>query len=60
MNIFCRFGMHKWHFLLSEVGWIPLRGWPVGTVCMNCGIAHPKPLRKPILTEPTTTETTNG
>lgn len=35
---------HRWHFLLSKVGYVPLYGWPAGTTCLRCGIPHPKPL----------------
>jgi hypothetical protein len=43
-NLFCLFGFHQWHYLLSEVGYIPLSGWPKGTTCLKCGVPHPKPL----------------
>lgn len=38
---------HKWHYLLSEVGYVPLHGWPLGTTCQRCGKEHPNPLPPP-------------
>ena len=46
-SILCRLGLHRWHYLLSEVGYIPLDGWPVGTTCERCGEAHPAPIVPP-------------
>ena len=47
MNLACRFGFHRWHYRLSEVGYVPLKGWPLGTSCIRCGIPHPQPLDPP-------------
>jgi len=43
----CSLSFHHWHYLLSEVGYVPLRGWPTGTKCLYCGIPHPNPLPVP-------------
>lgn len=43
----CRLGFHRWYYLLSEVGYVSLRGWPTGTKCLYCGIPHPNPLPVP-------------
>lgn len=46
-KILCPIGIHQWHFLLSEVDYIPLHGWPAGTKCLHCGKPHPRPLPTP-------------
>jgi hypothetical protein len=43
-RILCLAGIHAWHYRLSEVGYVPLRGWPIGTTCQHCGKSHPDPL----------------
>lgn len=47
MGIVCKILGHRWHYRLSEAGWVPLHGWPQGTRCMRCGAAHPHPLPAP-------------
>ena len=42
---------HAWHYRLSEVGYVPLHGWPTGTRCERCGAAHPNPLPVPTIEE---------
>jgi hypothetical protein len=44
VTFLCLIGVQEWHFLLSEVGYVPLRGWPSGTTCLHCGKPHPRPL----------------
>jgi hypothetical protein len=46
-NIACLLFGHRWYYLLSEVGYVPLYGWPLGTRCQRCGVAHPSPLPPP-------------
>jgi hypothetical protein len=43
----CSIGAHSWHYRLSEVGYVPLRGWPEGTTCSHCAKPYPSPLPKP-------------
>jgi hypothetical protein len=43
-RLLCLIGVHAWHYKLSEVGYVPLNGWPAGTTCEHCGQAHPNPL----------------
>ena len=49
IRFLCSLSFHHWHYRLSEVGYVPLRGWPTGTKCMYCGIPHPDPLPVPEL-----------
>lgn len=46
-RLLCFFGFHKWHYKLSEVGYVPLKGWPFGTTCQHCHKPHPRPLPAP-------------
>jgi hypothetical protein len=46
-KLLCRLGFHQWHYMLSEVGYVPLKGWPKQTTCSHCGIPHPSPLPDP-------------
>lgn len=43
-HLLCLVGFHAWHYKLSEVGYVPLNGWPTGTTCQHCGKTHPSPL----------------
>jgi hypothetical protein len=43
-RLLCLIGVHAWHYKLSEVGYVPLNGWPAGTTCEHCGQAHQNPL----------------
>ena len=43
-RLLCFFGFHGWHYKLSEVGYVPLKGWPFGTTCQHCHKPHPRPL----------------
>jgi hypothetical protein len=43
-RLLCFFGFHRWRYKLSEVGYVPLKGWPFGTTCQHCHKPHPRPL----------------
>jgi hypothetical protein len=43
-RLLCFLGFHQWSYKLSEVGYVLLDGWPLGTKCSICGKHHPRPI----------------